>query len=382
MSSNNIFPSMSAEITSEQLCGDVDGNVIVSTDWYTPVSVSLYGLHLVISFILTITNQYTYEQPYLTPFPSSTVEPQQWNQYARASIPDINMTTYPMGQQANFSHTAFQAAPGRPRSSPSTFGPSPESISWAPSAGLGIQYTTGAPQPTPMTSTFQPTAFPTYAAEDLFETPSPPQLQQPQPRRPYQPIAPNPAGIPTPKRGREEDDASDTPSSNKRRRGTSTSTMQNLSEDEAYLVHLKETEGLPWKDIVARFKDDKGKVFSEPALQMKHTRLRQRSRAWEENDVHALEQAHKYWERCKWTIISEKVSEKNPLLPSQPVTVMLTKSFPQMLEYGISEKWHKGACERKWREMTFPTTTAPVTAPAAQFSSPGTSMAYSWVPFH
>lgn len=31
---------MSADLTPEQLCGDIDGNVIAGTDWYTPVSVS------------------------------------------------------------------------------------------------------------------------------------------------------------------------------------------------------------------------------------------------------------------------------------------------------------------------------------------------------
>lgn len=173
-----------------------------------------------------------------------------------------------------------------------------------------------------MTSTFPTTAFQTYAAEDFFETPSPPQLQQPQPRRTYQPIAPNPTPIPSasaPKRPREEDatlkvepgSSSPDPTSNKRkRRRTNSATpiaTKNLSEDETYLLHLKQTEDLPWKDIVARFKDDRGKVYTEAALQMKNTRMRQRSRPWEEQDVYALEEACKWWEKRKWRFISEKV---------------------------------------------------------------------------
>ena len=37
--SNNIFPIMSGALTPEQLCTEGEVNGIVSTDWYTPVSV-------------------------------------------------------------------------------------------------------------------------------------------------------------------------------------------------------------------------------------------------------------------------------------------------------------------------------------------------------
>jgi hypothetical protein len=277
--------------------------------------------------------QYTFEQPYLTPYPSSTVESQQWSQYARASIPDVNnMSTYPMAQPLNFFHAPVQNAPNRPRSSPSTFGPSPDNLDWAPSAGLGIQYSTAAVtgQPTPLTSTFPPLAFQTYgASEEAYESSSPPQLQQPQPRRPYQyqPIAPNPAGISASKRQREDEEAAATAaaasfgadsrptSGNKRRRTTSSATTaaaaaatpEALSEDDRFLIHLKETEALPWKDIAARFKDDKNKVWNVAALQMKYKRLRQRFRVWEEQDLLALRAACEYYEKCKWDIISAKV---------------------------------------------------------------------------
>jgi hypothetical protein len=258
-------------------------------------------------------NQYAYEQPYLTPFPSSTVEPQQWNQYARASISDINMSTYPMAQPSSLFHAPIQHAPGRPRSSPSTFGPSPESLEWTPSAGLGIQYSAANGQPTPLTSTFPPTAFPAYATELPFETPSPPQLQQPQPRRPYQSIAPNPAGVTAAKRQRDEDEAaafaageSRPPSGNKRRRTTSAA-ADTLSDDDRLLIQLRETEALPWKDIAARFSEGKDELHTTARLQMKYKRLRQRFRVWEEQDLYALKAACEYYERCKWQIISAKV---------------------------------------------------------------------------
>jgi hypothetical protein len=316
MSSNNIFPIMSGDISPEQLCGDINNNVLVSTDWYTPVPVFLFLPTFFgnsAPYLMAGIKQYAYEQPYLTPFPSSTVEPQQWNQYARASIPDINMSTYPMAQPSSLFHAPIQHAPGRPRSSPSTFGPSPESLEWTPSAGLGIQYSAANGQPTPLTSTFPPTAFPTYATELPFETPSPPQLQQPQPRRPYQSIAPNPAGVTAAKRQRDEDEAaafaageSRPPSGNKRRRTTSAA-ADTLSDDDRLLIQLRETEALPWKDIAARFSEGKDELHTTARLQMKYKRLRQRFRVWEEQDVYALKAACEYYERCKWQIISAKV---------------------------------------------------------------------------
>ncbi|KAM0706670.1 hypothetical protein Q7P35_005998 [Cladosporium inversicolor] len=348
MSSNNLFPTMTGDISPEQMCGDINNNVLVSADWYTPVP-------------------YAYEQPYLTPFPSSTVEPQQWNQYTRASIPDINMITYPMAQPSALFHAPIQHAPGRPRSSPSTFGPSPENLDWTRSAGLGIQYTTTAGQPTPLTSTFPPTtAFPTYATDMSFETPSPPQLEQPQPRRPYQSIAPNPAGISAAKRQRDEDEAaayaagdSRPPSGNKRRRTTSAA-ADTLSDDDRLLIQLRETEALPWKDIAARFSEGKDVVHTTARLQMKYKRLRQRFRVWEEQDVYALRVATEYYERCKWQIISAK-----------------------MLEHGVSERWPSRHCEQKWRELSsMAAVVNSTTMSMPQYSSPlETPMAYVGMPY-
>jgi hypothetical protein len=316
MSSNNIFPVMTEDISPEQMCGDINNNVLVSADWYTPVPVCIFlpALSDITSQLTRRVNQYAYEQPYLTPFPSSTVEPQQWSQYARASIPDLSMVTYPMAQPSSIFHAPNLHAPGRPRSSPSTFGPSPENLDWTPSAGLGIQYSTVAGQPTPLTSTFPPTtAFPTYATDIPFETPSPPQLQQPQPRRPFQPIAPNPAGISAAKRQRDEDEAAayaageSRPTSGNKRRRTTSATAETLSDDDRLLIQLRETEALPWKDIAARFSEGKDVVHTTARLQMKYKRLRQRFRVWEEQDVYALRVATEYYERCKWQIISAKV---------------------------------------------------------------------------
>lgn len=231
------------------------------------------------------------------------------------------MATYPMGQPTNMFHAPILNAPGRPRSSPSTFGPSPESLEWTTSAGLGIQYTTAAGQPTPLTSTFPTLALMPYTGEMPFEVESPPQLQQPQPRRPYQSIAPNPAGVTAVKRQREEDEAatfaageSRPPSGNKRRRTNSAADDTPLTEDARYLLQLRETEGLPWKDIAARFTEKNDEVYSAARLQMQYKRIRERRRVWDEQDVCALQKACEYYEKSKWNIISGKVSYKSPIM--------------------------------------------------------------------
>jgi hypothetical protein len=393
MSSNNLFPTMTGDISPEQLCGDINNNVLVSADWYTPVPVCMI-LHVfffnITSQLTSEINQYAYDQPYLTPFPSSTVEPQQWNQYTRASIPDINMVTYPMAQPSTLFHAPIQHAPGRPRSSPSTFGPSPENLDWTPSAGLGIQYSTAAGQPTPLTSTFPPTtAFPTYATDMSFETPSPPQLQQPQPRRPYQSIAPNPAGVSAAKRQRDEDEAAafaageSRPSSGNKRRRTTSAAADTLSDDDRLLIQLRETEALPWKDIAARFSEGKDVVHTTARLQMKYKRLRQRFRVWEEQDIYALRVATEYYERCKWQIISAKVCLiwlRQRCLP--PKTTTLTNP-DQMLEHGVTERWPSRHCEQKWRELSsMAAVVNSTTMSMPQYSSPlETPMAYVGMPY-
>lgn len=247
----------------------------------------------------------------MTPFPSTTVEPQPWTQYARASIPDISFTNLTMHQSPSLCPPSIASVPPpRPQSSPSTFGPSPENINWNTTAGLGIQYTGANAQPTPLTSTFPPSSF-MYSTEDQYTTgnSSPPTLAQPMPRRPFQQIAPNPAGVIAQalKRRRDEEESTVSSDGSGKKRHRTNSVTTELSEDDRFLVQLKETEGLPWKDIVTRFQSDRGKSFNVAALQMRYKRLREKFRVWGEVDVQALRQAHEFYEKCKWEIISAKV---------------------------------------------------------------------------
>ena len=191
----------------------------------------------------------------------------------------------------------------RPRSSPSTFGPSADSITW-PQSGLGIRYGLNE-HPTAWESTFDLDSYQPLVGSEMFASPSPPSIAQPQPRRQYPALAPNPAGL-IGKRSREDEDEDP---NLKRRKRTSSIVSADLSEDDRLLVMLKEDEGLPWKDIAARFGSHHGKTFQVAALQMRYKRLREKFRVWQGEDVEALRQAHEYWEKYKWEIISSKVSD-------------------------------------------------------------------------
>lgn len=262
-------------------------------------------------------SQYAYIDPYATPYSSTTVESQPWSSYARASVPDISDTyTYAyhqqqqQPQQLQHHHVPHFKDPTRPRSSPSTFGPSPDVVPWPTTTGLGIQYTGVAAQPASTTATYPPNVFQTYPMEEQYSTSSPPEIRQPQPRRPYTSIAPDPAGVAAAKRRRDtdEDRISEGSSSGKRRKRTASVASADLSEDDRFLVQLKEEENLPWKEIANRFQTDKSKSFQVAALQMRYKRLREKFRLWEDLDVNALRLAHEYWEKYKWEIISAKVS--------------------------------------------------------------------------
>ncbi|KAK4504269.1 hypothetical protein PRZ48_005185 [Zasmidium cellare] len=347
MSSSQVYPTLTGTIDPEHMGTDATAG-IVGSEWYTP-------------------GQYAFHDPYITPYPSSTVESQPWTQYARASVPDIHLghgyaPHHPPPQQSPPIHPPFKD-PGRPRSSPSTFGPS--DMPWT-TTGLGIAYTMStAGQPTPVTSTFPPNVFQTYPTDDHYST-SPPEIRQPQPRRPYASIAPNPTGQGTKRPRRDEDEGtqpppelpSSTQSASKRRKRTASVASNELNEDDRFLVQLKEDENLPWKDIANRFQSDKGKNFQVAALQMRYKRLREKFRIWEDQDLQALRLAHEYWEKYKWEIISAK-----------------------MLDYGIGERWPARHCARKWQELestgsttTLITTTVPggmgTPASISQFSSP------------
>ncbi|KAF2216673.1 hypothetical protein CERZMDRAFT_3157, partial [Cercospora zeae-maydis SCOH1-5] len=122
----------------------------------------------------------------------------------------------------------------------------------------------------------------------------------------------------------------------RRKRATSVVSQADLSEDDRFLVQLKEDENLAWKDIAARFMNDKGKTFQVAALQMRYKRLREKFRVWEDQDVQALKLAHEYWEKYKWEIISAKASHS----PDS-----------HMLDFGISERWPARHCARKWTDL-------------------------------
>ena len=204
---------------------------------------------------------------------------------------------------ASFYNRPFSVLENRPRSSPSTFGPSAETITW-PQSGLGVRYSMDE-HPTTSTSTFQPSSYQQpIVGSEIFASPSPPAIAQPKPRRQYPALAPSPASIVRKRSHEPEDDDLGT----RRRKRTSSVASADLSEDDRLLVTLKEDEGLPWKDIAARFGSHHGKTFQVAALQMRYKRLREKFRVWQGEDVDALRQAHEYWEKCKWEIISSKVS--------------------------------------------------------------------------
>jgi hypothetical protein len=189
----------------------------------------------------------------------------------------------------------------RPHSSPSTFGPSANEIMW-PENPLGIRFPMTEPQMIPATTAMPTANYQTPAAE--FTTPSPPQRRSSaDTQRFYPSIAPNPAS----KRRQEQEDEDAMNRSNSKRRKR-TPSLEHLNDEERLLITLKEDESLPWKEIAARFSNQLGQSITVATLQMRYLRLRQRFRSWEERDIEALRQAHEYWEKCKWDIISSKVS--------------------------------------------------------------------------
>ncbi|CAK4033696.1 Hypothetical predicted protein [Lecanosticta acicola] len=340
MTSSQVYPALTGTIDPGQMATHHSTSAdIAATEWYAQTS---YASH----------------DPFMNPYPASTIEAQPWTTYARASVPGLHMCDYPIHQspppQHLQHHQQQQPTPGdskipeRPRSSPSTFGPSAETIPWT-SSGLGIQFTTAGQPTPPVTSTFPPNVFQAYPAEEGYTTSSPPEIRHPQPRRSYTTIAPNPTGAAA-KRKRDDDDqqadkAGSSSARKQQRKRTSSVASADLSEDDRFLVQLKEDENLPWKDIATRFQTDKGKNFQVAALQMRYKRLREKFRVWEEQDVQALKLAHEYWEKYKWEIISAK-----------------------MLDFGIQERWPARHCARKWQELDASTTLATAATP---FATPG-----------
>lgn len=93
----------------------------------------------------------------------------------------------------------------------------------------------------------------------------------------------------------------------KRSDSNTTTTQVELGEEDRLLIQLKDEDGMPWKDIAARFQSDLGKTYQIPALQMRLKRLRERMRVWTETDIRTLRMAHDYWVQNKFDIISQKV---------------------------------------------------------------------------
>jgi hypothetical protein len=193
----------------------------------------------------------------------------------------------------------------RPRSSPSTFGPSTNDIAW-PENPLGIRFPVAEAPMIASAAALPPSSYQTPATE--FLTPSPPQRHcSADTQRHYPIIAPNPASLASKRRQEEHDEAATLQRSDSKRRKR-TPSLERLSDEERLLITLKEDEALPWKEIAARFSHQLGQSVSVATLQMRYLRLRQRFRSWEERDIEALKQAYEYWEKCKWDIISTKVS--------------------------------------------------------------------------
>ncbi|KAG9830141.1 hypothetical protein KCU98_g13770, partial [Aureobasidium melanogenum] len=263
----------------------------------------------------------TYNTPFMTPFPS-------FNQYDMTGF-TTGTAQWPTPPTYNDlvilppSH-ANNNLIERPRSSPSTFGPPPNEILW-PENPLGIRFPVTEPQMVPTTTGVLTETYQTPAAE--FTTPSPPQRRSSADTLRYYPsIAPNPAGLASKRRQEQEDEEAMLRSNSKRRKRTPS--LECLSDEERLLITLKEDEALPWKEIAARFSNQLGQSITVATLQMRYLRLRQRFRNWEERDLEALRQAHEYWEKCKWDIISAK-----------------------MLEFGVEEKWPSKHCARKWADI-------------------------------
>jgi hypothetical protein len=81
-----------------------------------------------------------------------------------------------------------------------------------------------------------------------------------------------------------------------------------VSDEDRWLLQMKDDGKFSWKDIIAKFAEHKGKTYRAEALQMRLKRLRDRLRIWSDQDVHALRLAHQYWEQNKFEIIADKVS--------------------------------------------------------------------------
>ncbi|KAF3935245.1 hypothetical protein ABW19_dt0202367 [Dactylella cylindrospora] len=70
-----------------------------------------------------------------------------------------------------------------------------------------------------------------------------------------------------------------------KRRKSSANHPWTLSDDDKYLMKLKDEDQLPWKEIVNRFKEEGRGNHRVPALQMRLKRIKERIRQWTPEDV-------------------------------------------------------------------------------------------------
>ena len=175
----------------------------------------------------------------------------------------------------------------RPKSSPSTFGPNVEDISFAenpfkarPEEFPSFSFPIASPQP--QVKVPNNTYFDGHFHGSLSARSSPSRHLGPVP------IAPDPVGLRQMnaiKRTREEEDFAEYNARKRKRAPSATSGPNELNEEEQLLLKLKEEENLPWKDIATRFQQELGKQYQVPALQMRFKRLRERMRTWTDVDV-------------------------------------------------------------------------------------------------
>jgi len=219
------------------------------------------------------------------------------------------------------------STPSRPRSRANIFRPSvqcprtpePTRIS---RDGLGIVTTI---QSTPASSPAQINHTPSLSS--ISDRIPPP------PRRYYTPIAPNPVGLRQIQANKRSLSSDDEDFYSKKQKISESSPMTNveISDEDSFLLKLKDEDRLSWKDIASRFQSDLSKTVQIPALQMRLKRLRERIKVWTDVDVQALRMAHDYYASNKFEIIAAK-----------------------MADYGAADKFSSKQCTRKWQEISTP----------------------------
>lgn len=307
---------------------------------YASESVSSFGVYI------------PFHPSYLTPDHNpDTLD--QWDARPYSASPPHQPTAQYATQHPTVTIPQYQGHPkdpNRPRSSPSTFGPTFDNTQWPvsgglpfssglplPDVGLGIYHPNTIGQPTPVTSTFppnflQPFASPTMAQQEheamkrkdsqqqttnICSTSSPPgnRIAHPQPRKPSSNqlatnITATASGGTPPKRRRSEDDhPADAPQSkNNKRRRICSFNLAELSDNDRLLAQICAEKSYSWKDVAECYSEVVGEPTKIETLQMRYGRMRGKTRAWTEGDVEALRLAVEVWEEKKWEIVAKEVS--------------------------------------------------------------------------